>query len=360
VARSAARFWSPTGSEVLTDPVERLDGAPADLPAVLARVEATPGSWAGWVAADGRSRFTRYAGKGPGGRALPLPEAPPAGPVKVLASLDRAGYLAALERVLAAIGRGDCYQVNLCLRFELDGVTVPAATLWHGLVERLRPPFAALIDDDDHQVACLSPERFLELRGRAVLTSPIKGTRPRGADGAADRALAAELAADPKELAENVMIVDLLRNDLGRVAVPGSVAVPSLFEVQTFPHLHHLVSSVSAELAVGAGLPELFAATFPPGSVTGAPKLAALAQIAALEPAPRGVSMGAVGRVESTGDPATLAARFAVAIRTVELDRRAGTAWFCAGAGIVADSRPAAEYAEVELKAAALLAALGA
>jgi para-aminobenzoate synthetase component 1 len=356
VSGSAARFWAPTGLELLTDPVERAEGPPEALADVLARVEATPGRWAGWVAADGRSRFTRYGrstlGAGPAAGAEP----PKAGPVSV--SLDRAGYEAAVEQVLAAIGRGDCYQVNVCIRFEVEDVGVAAADLWHALVARLRPPFAGLLDDPDHQVASVSPERFLEVDGRRVLTSPIKGTRPRGAGPAEDARLAAELAADPKELAENVMIVDLLRNDLGRVARLGSVRPAGLFEVETFPHLHHLVSNVEAELAPGNGLPELFAATFPPGSVTGAPKLAALERIAALEPVPRGVSKGTVGWVASTGDPATLRARFGVAIRTVEL--REDRAWFCAGAGIVADSRPAAEHAEVELKAASLLEALGA
>ena len=352
-----ARFVDGDRVLELGDPVERLEPGPAELGPALDRVAATVGWWAGWIAYDGRARLTRY--REARSRPLPAPAAtapPPAG--RVTASLDRAGYLAAVRAARAAIGRGDIYQVNLCVRFEVEQVRVGAAALWDGLVAQLGPPYAGLLLDADHQVACLSPERLVELEGGRVSSSPIKGTRPRGATAAEDARLAAELAASPKERAENVMIVDLVRNDLARVAALGSVRVPELFRVASWPHLHHLVSTVTAELAPGCGLGALLAALLPAGSITGAPKLAAMAEIARLEPAGRGASMGAVGWVRSTGDPATARARFGVAIRTVELAR--GRAWLCAGSGIVADSDPGAEHDELLLKVGTLLRGLGA
>jgi para-aminobenzoate synthetase component 1 len=345
----------------LHEPVERVEPDAGDLRAALDRVARTAGWWAGWIAYDGRARFTRFeqAATLPP-RRYPVPRPPPGGRPRpaVRSSLDRAGYLAAVQAALAAIGRGDCYQVNLCIRFDLEGVDRGAAGAWWQLVAELRPRFCALLEDADHEVACLSPERFLEVHGRRVRTSPIKGTRPRGRTAAEDRRHADELAADPKERAENIMIVDLLRNDLGRVARPGSVRASRLLEVETYPHLHHLVSTVEAELAPGRGLGDLVAAAFPCGSVTGAPKIAAMRLIERLEPAARGVSMGTVGWIHSTGRPDGLRARLGVAIRTAELagDR----AWLCAGSGIVAQSDAAAEYDELRLKADALLRALGA
>ncbi|HKE99713.1 MAG TPA: anthranilate synthase component I family protein [Actinomycetes bacterium] len=354
-----AYLWNPRGVLALDGAVERVEPGAGDLCDALDRVARSPGWWAGWIAYDGHARFTRFERAATG----PLRPPPAAGggggarPV-VRASLDRAGYLAAVRAALAAIGRGDVYQVNLCVRFDLQGVPAGLAGAWWRLAAELRPRWCALLQDGGHEVACLSPERFLEVDGRRVRTSPIKGTRPRGRTPAEDRRNAAELAADPKERAENIMIVDLLRNDLGRVARLGSVRASRLLEVETYPHLHHLVSTVEAELAPGRGLGDLVAAAFPCGSVTGAPKLAAMRLIRRLEPAARGVSMGAVGWIRSTGRPAALRARLGVAIRTVELagDR----AWLCAGSGIVAQSDAAAEYDELRLKADALLRALGA
>jgi anthranilate/para-aminobenzoate synthase component I len=355
-ASGTARFLDGDRVLRLADPAERVETGPEGLAATLDRVAATPGWWAGWVAYDGRARLTRYleATRDP----LPVPAAgPPPAAGKVTVSLDRDAYVAAVEAARAAIGRGDIYQVNLCVRFDVEDVRVDAATLWDGLVARLRPGYAGLVDDDDVRVASLSPECFAEVDGGRVVSAPIKGTRPRGATPGEDARLAAELAGSAKERAENVMIVDLVRNDLARVARLGSVRVPELFRVATWPHLHHLVSTVEAELAGGAGLGALFGALFPAGSITGAPKLAAMAEIARLERAGRGVSMGAVGWVRSTGDPAALRARFGVAIRTVEL--AGGRARFCAGSGIVTDSDPVAEHDELLLKASALLAGLG-
>ncbi len=357
-----ARFWSPHGTWELDTAIEQITGAPYELGTVMDTVARTPGWWAGCITYDGRATFTRYTNQRPtsdSGTDRDRTEAGRHAP-SVTTSLDRDGYVNAVRAAQEAIGRGDCYQVNLCTRFELTGL--PAGSLhhaWHRLTGALRPAFAALVPGPGGGlVACLSPERFLEVEGNQIRTSPIKGTRPRGRTPQEDARAVRALRDSPKEQAENIMIVDLLRNDLGRVARIGSVRAGPLLQVETYPHLHHLVSTVTAELAAGRGLGDLVTATFPCGSVTGAPKMAAMDVIARLETATRGVSMGAVGWVRSTGRPEGLRVRLGVAIRTVEMHRN--RAWFCAGSGIVAGSDPKAEHDELLLKADALLRALGA
>ncbi len=199
-----------------------------------------------------------------------------------------------------------------------------------------------------------SPERFLSLScDGAVETRPIKGTRPRGADAAADRAAAVDLSAAAKDRAEHVMIVDLERNDLGRVCRPGSVEVASLMRVVSLPTVHHLISTVRGHLRPEVGLGALLAATFPGGSVTGAPKRRAMQIIDELEPAPRGAYTGATGWLGAAGD-----LDLAIAIRTAVL--RAGALELSVGGGIVVDSTPEAELAETEVKARAFAALCGA
>jgi len=211
-------------------------------------------------------------------------------------------------------------------------------------------PHGAFLDTGDFAVLVNSPERFLRLSGDAVETRPIKGTRPRGETPAADRALVRGLLCDPKERAEHVMIVDLERNDLGRVCRPGSVAVSSFLEVESFATLHHLVSTVRGRLRPDAGLEELLRATFPGGSITGAPKIRAMEVIAELEARPRGIYTGAFVRCRGPRDlDSAIAIRVAVA--------RDGVFTYHAGGGIVADSDPAREYDECVLKAAPFLGA---
>jgi anthranilate/para-aminobenzoate synthase component I len=198
-----------------------------------------------------------------------------------------------------------------------------------------------------------SPERFLSLGADgAVETRPIKGTRPRVADADADREIAAELAGAAKDRAEHVMIVDLERNDLGRICRPGSIEVASLARVVSLPTVHHLVSTVRGRLRPEIGLTALLAATFPGGSVTGAPKRRAMQIIDELEPAPRGIYTGATGWLGAAGD-----LDLAIAIRTAVL--RAGTLEVSVGGGIVADSTPEGELAETEVKARAFAALAG-
>jgi para-aminobenzoate synthetase component I len=212
-------------------------------------------------------------------------------------------------------------------------------------------PFAAYIDGGDFALVSNSPECFLTLDGDRLATFPIKGTRPRDADARRDHATAAELQADPKEQAEHVMIVDLERNDLGRVCAIGTVRVDEFARVHSFPSLHHLVSKVSGRLATGTPLADVLRATFPGGSITGAPKIRAMEIIDELEPVSRSFYTGAVGFIGFDGRAVfNLAIRTAVATPT--------TFTYHAGGGIVADSVPAREYDETLLKARAFFAAL--
>ena len=276
-----------------------------------------------------------------------------AGSGTVRSSFTHRDYLKAVRRVQEYIAAGDVYQVNLAQRFSLR---------WTGsgydLFSRLRctnpAPFGALIHGPDFAVVSASPERFLHLdpRSGVVHTRPIKGTRPRGADAADDARLARELAASVKDRAEHVMIVDLERNDLSRVAARASVRVPELLVLEPFPTVWHLVSTVEAKLRPGTGVAALLRAVFPGGSITGAPKIRAMQIIEELEPVPRGVYTGAIGYFSFDGH-----LDLNIAIRTVVL--KDGRAWFHAGGGIVADSDPEAEYQETLDKARGLFNVLG-
>jgi para-aminobenzoate synthetase component 1 len=269
----------------------------------------------------------------------------------VRAAVSRAAYLAAVERARRYILDGDVFQVNIA-----QHLSAPAPADALAFYRRLRDvnpaPFAAYLEPADFVVASASPERFLHVApGGAVETRPIKGTRPRGRTAAADAALGAELLASDKDRAENVMIVDLLRNDLSRVCRPGSVAVPELCGLERYATVQHLVSTVTGQLDPARDPADLLAAAFPGGSITGAPKIRAMEIIAELEPAARGVYCGAIGYWSVTG-----AMDMSIAIRTTVV--RAGRVWFGAGGGIVADSVPEHEYAETLHKARGLVAAL--
>jgi para-aminobenzoate synthetase component 1 len=267
------------------------------------------------------------------------------GPVR--SGLDRAAYAAAFARIQDYIRDGDCYQVNLARPFEARVRGDP----WdaYRALRLLNPaPFSAYLTTPYGQALSSSPERFLRLRHGRAQTCPIKGTRPRGATPARDRALARALVASPKDRAENLMIVDLLRNDLGRVCVPGSVRVPHLFRVRSFATVHHLVSIITGRLGPGQDATSLLRACFPGGSITGAPKIRAMQIIEELEPRRRGIYCGAIGYLGFDGCMDT-----SIAIRT--LVHRRGRVDFWAGGGIVADSDPEAEFQETGHKAAALL-----
>jgi para-aminobenzoate synthetase component I len=251
-------------------------------------------------------------------------------------------HRAAIEDVRDAIARGDVYQVNLVqhLQAPFDGNPSSLAAR----LAPLRPLHSEPFVTDDWVVVSASPELFLARRGDRVWTTPIKGTRPRGTS--------AELRASEKDAAEHVMIVDLERNDLSRVCEPGTVRWPELMVTRELAGVEHMVSAVEGTLREGVGLAEILRATFPGGSVTGAPKIAAVDLIAELEPVGRGASMGAIGRIHGNGDfdLALTIRTFAIADATIHL-------WV--GGGIVCDSEPATEVEESWVKARPLLAAIG-
>ncbi len=267
-----------------------------------------------------------------------------------VSNMSVAGYAAAFTRIQHYLHEGDCYQVNLAQRFCATAQG-DAFALYETLRRDNPAPFAAWLNFPFGQVLSSSPERFLKVRGRQVETKPIKGTRPRSADPVQDRALAEALHHSDKDRAENLMIVDLLRNDLGKNCIPGSVQVPRLFEVESFATVHHLVSTIRGELSEGRDALDLLRGCFPGGSITGAPKRRAMEIIEELEPHRRGVYCGAIGYIGFDGSMDT-----SIAIRT--LVHTAGKICFSAGGGIVSDSTAAEEYQESLDKAAALLRVL--
>jgi para-aminobenzoate synthetase component 1 len=278
----------------------------------------------------------------------PPPETPASGPLR--RNLGRETYLAAVREAKRLITEGEIYQVNLAQRFQAPTAEDPLSL--YRRLRRLSPaPYAAFLNWDDRAILSSSPELFLEVRGREVATRPIKGTRPRGKDAAEDAVLRAELEASEKDRSELAMIVDLERNDLGRVSEIGSVTVAEARRMESYATVHHAVATVRGTLKPGVDLVDLLQATFPGGSVTGCPKLRALEVIDTLEPTRRGIYCGAVGWVGAEG------ACLNLAIRTMTLSK--GMATLHAGGGIVADSDPEAEYRETLAKARAMLEALG-
>lgn len=281
------------------------------------------------------------------GRRVARPRAPFRCLDRVRANLSHSQYLDAVGRIKHYLREGDCYQVNLAQRFAVSTQGDP----WQAYqdLRTLNPaPFSAYLETPDCQVLCSSPERFLQVRDGLVETKPIKGTRPRGADPIEDLLLAETLRQSPKDRAENLMIVDLLRNDLGKVCAIGSVHCPRLFEVEGFARVQHLVSTVRGRLAEGRTAVDLLRASFPGGSITGAPKLRAMQIIEELEPQRRGIYCGAIGYLGFDGSMDTN-----ITIRT--LVHSAGVTRLWAGGGIVADSHPESEYRETLHKAAPLL-----
>lgn len=263
----------------------------------------------------------------------------------------RAGYCAVVDKAREYIAAGDIFQVNLSQRFCVS-VKHDPWEVYRRLREINPAPMAAFLDFGDLAVVSASPERFLKVTGRVVETRPIKGTRPRGRDAAEDRRRRSELWNSEKDRAELVMIVDLERNDLGRVCRVGSVRVPKLFRIEEYATVFHLVSTVTGELEEGRGLVDLLAATFPGGSITGAPKIRAMEIIEELEPVRRGIYCGSIGYLGFDGD-----ADLNIVIRTLVF--AGGKIYFQVGGGITIDSNPDAEYLETLDKALALVRALG-
>lgn len=259
--------------------------------------------------------------------------------------LDYAAYAAAFDRVRRWIEAGDIYQANLTFRATAPVLGDPRA-LYAAIRPRAAAGHGALVWTGADWLLSFSPELFFRIEGTTVSARPMKGTARRDPDPVRDAAAAAALAEDPKQRAENVMILDLLRNDIARVAVAGSVEVPERFVVERYPTVHQMVSSVRGILAPGSSPAQALAALFPCGSVTGAPKRRAMEVIEAVERSPRGIYTGAIGRIDANGDAA-----FNVAIRTLHLKPDAEAATLGLGSGVVADSTPAAEWRECHDKA---------
>jgi para-aminobenzoate synthetase component 1 len=260
-------------------------------------------------------------------------------------------HAARVSEVLGQIAAGEVYQVNLAHPIHLPVSSLAPrdlARMFLSLWDRNPVPYPTFVKIGDEVVIALTPERYIARRGERLESRPIKGTRPRGEGPESDRRLARELLASPKDRAENVMIVDLVRNDLGRVAVPGQVHVRRLCGLETFATVHHLVSTVSSRLRADVGLADILAATHPPGSMTGAPKIRAVEMLARLEGAPRGPYAGGVGWFAGESD-------FHLAMVIRGLVAGPGGAVLQVGGGIVADSDPLEEYRETLHKARSIL-----
>ena len=292
--------------------------------------------------------FADYTGIAPDAVSALLPDPAGAWNAAPTESIDRATYDAQFAAVQARIVAGDLYQANLTYRATLRIVGDPLS-LYARLRATSRAGFGALIDTGVETILSLSPELFFALDDGTITCRPMKGTARRGVGPSEDASIAESLSTDPKQRAENLMIVDLMRNDLSRVARAGSVAVPRLFEVESYPTVHQLVSTVTARIAPDTDAVDVLAALFPCGSITGAPKIAAMQAISEIERHPRNLYTGAIGRIDAN-DPGGAGAMFNVAIRTLTLPHGAEFATLGAGGGIVADSRASEEYDEAHAK----------
>ncbi len=272
-------------------------------------------------------------------------------PANVTSNRSRAEFVAAVEKAQRYIRAGDIYQVNLSQRLSAPASMTPWR-FFQRLADVSPAPFAAYIDFGDGQLSSSSPEMFIRLSGSQIVTRPIKGTRPRSTDPVRDAQLTYELQTSGKEMAELVMITDLLRNDLGRVCEYGTVQVPELVRLERYAQVQHLVSTVEGHLRAGVTHFEALAQCFPGGSITGAPKIRAMEIIDELEPVTRGPYTGCIGYLGFNRE-----SQLSIAIRTAV--HRGERIYFHVGAGIVADSVPEAEYDETLAKAAGFLAALG-
>ena len=277
-------------------------------------------------------------------------EVPDNSPVTVSSNWDRYDFEAAVSRIKDLIYAGECYQAVLSQCFTRQTKASPIA-IYRALRSLNPSPYMFLLRFDQMAVVGASPEMLVRCEGKRLEYRPIAGTRPRGRDPHEDDELAREMQLDKKEVAEHLMLVDLGRNDLGRVAKYGSVRVETLMDVEKYSHVQHLVSSLSAELDDGLDCFDALAACFPAGTVSGAPKVAATRIIGEMEPTPRGIYAGAVGYLDFAGN-----LDFCITIRTLVITGQRATVQ--AGAGIVADSNPSAEYQETQDKAKALVRAL--
>jgi para-aminobenzoate synthetase component I len=308
----------------------------------------------GTLSCDGDANLVELLLKSLADDQKPLPDALSANTCHSVMRRDE--YLEAVQKVLAHITRGDIYELNYCQEFfgKLPASFKPLA-LWHHLSVLANAPFGVFYRWGSHLLCSASPERFLWRGGDTIISQPMKGTIRRGADAATDEALKAELFNDPKERAENVMIVDLVRNDLSHIATQGSVTVPELFGIYTFSKVHQMISTVQATVRSGVTIPEILRAAFPMGSMTGAPKISAMQITETLERSRRGLYSGSVGYLtpERNFD-------MNVIIRSVVANLDTNVYSFQTGGAITCASDPEKEYDESLLKAGMVLQALNA
>jgi para-aminobenzoate synthetase / 4-amino-4-deoxychorismate lyase len=358
-----ARMHGATAARLYRDPVEIImTSNPAEVAPLIARLKS--GNWAGFISYEAGHAlepklppanaaalpllwFGRFAGHleiAAESVADLLPDPAGAWVGTPRPSIDHAAYDTALEQVQALIESGDIYQANLTFQASVAIQGHPLA-VYAGLRARAKAGYGGVVWTGSDWLLSLSPELFFALHDGKITTKPMKGTATRQRDPAADAVAVETLRTDPKQRAENLMIVDLLRNDLSRVAEAGSVAVPHLFTVETYPTVHQMTSTVTAQLQSGLDASDVLQTIFPCGSITGAPKIRAMEVIHGVEPAPRGAYTGSIGRVDAGGDAA-----FNVAIRTLHLRAGDSVATLGLGSGIVADSRKDEEWLECHAK----------
>ncbi len=279
------------------------------------------------------------------GRSFPAtPAATPSALNTLAPEIDFDSYCDAFEHVKQLIAAGDIYQANLTFRCDLGCDTDPLS-IYASLRPCAKAGYGGIVRQPGHWHLSFSPELFFEVTKHQITTRPMKGTARRRADPLEDRVAVDELRADPKQRAENLMIVDLLRNDVSRVARPGTVKVEGMFEVETYPTVHQMVSTIKAEMQAGRTSLDVLRALFPCGSITGAPKIRAMEILGELEASPRGIYTGSIGSLSPDGD-----SMFNVAIRTLSIADNARTAQLGLGSGVVADSDCEAEWLECLLK----------
>lgn len=273
--------------------------------------------------------------------------------IKITPRLTKAAYLEKVKALQQHIQLGDIYEVNFCQEFYAEQVQINPINLYLKLNEKSPTPFSCFVKHNDNYLLCASPERFIKKVGDKIISQPIKGTIKRGETKAEDEALKEQLKNDPKERSENVMIVDLVRNDLSKIAQKASVNVDELCGIYTFPQVHQMISTVSANLKSDIGFEDILNATFPMGSMTGAPKVRAMELIEDYETTKRGLYSGTVGYIDENGD-----FDFNVVIRSIVYNKKNNYLSYMVGGAITALSNPEKEYEECLLKAKAMLEVL--
>jgi para-aminobenzoate synthetase component 1 len=272
------------------------------------------------------------------------------GKVDIQGRFSKEDYIATVEQLRRHILRGDCYEVNFCQEFYAEGVALDPLAVYHSLSEASPNPFGGYYKLTDKYLLCASPERYLKKEGSHILSQPIKGTSKRSpADKAQDEQNRLRLYESPKDRSENVMVVDLVRNDLSRVCREGTVTVEELFGIYSFPQVHQMISTISGELVAGTGFTDILRASFPMGSMTGAPKKRVIELIAQYERSRRGLFSGALGYITPEGD-----FDFNVVIRSILYNHASGYLSYQAGSGITFYSDAEQEYEECLVKAAAI------